>query len=142
MENDSIRSVGEFTLVELWIDGRLRNVAIGRDAVAAFLQLPPERAGELPDERCQEFVRTRMALVVTAAKAKLERGDGNPSSIVLMREHVGSKLVERRKGDRRRSERRKPGGPSGLIGDRRQGDRRRTDRRNAAQSCIDKPSES
>ena len=43
MENDSIRSSGENTLVTIWIEGKLRNIAISRSAVEGFLKLSPHR---------------------------------------------------------------------------------------------------
>ena len=133
VENDSIRSSGEFTLVEVWIDGKLRNISIGPDAIGAFLQLSPDRAAAISDEDCREFVRTRLSSVVKAAKERLRNSDPNAETIMVaadqMRVHEMAGFVDRRKGDRRKTDRRKSTGSSGLIGDRRSGDRRKSDRR-------------
>jgi hypothetical protein len=133
VENDSIRSSGEFTLVEVWIDGKLRDISVGRDAIGGFLHLPPDRAATISDEDCREFVRTRLAFVVAAAREKLRGSDPNADMVTItadqMRAHEKPGFVDRRKGDRRKTDRRKSSGPTGLIGDRRQNDRRKGDRR-------------
>jgi hypothetical protein len=50
MENDSIRSSGDITLVELWIGGKLREVRVTREAIESFLQLPPDKAAVMSDQ--------------------------------------------------------------------------------------------
>jgi len=133
VENDSIRSSGEFTLVEVWIDGKLRDISVGRDAIGGFLQLPPDRAAAISDDDCREFVRTRLAFVVAAARERLRSSDPNADVIAItadqMRVHEKPGFVDRRKDDRRKADRRKSSGTSGLVGDRRQNDRRKGDRR-------------
>jgi hypothetical protein len=133
VENDSIRSSGEFTLVEVWIDGKLRDISVGRDAIGGFLQLPPDRAAAISDDDCREFVRTRLAFVVAAARERLRSSDPNADVIAItadqMRVHEKPGFVDRRKDDRRKTDRRKSSGTSGLVGDRRQNDRRKGDRR-------------
>ena len=37
MENDSIRSVGSDTLVDIWIDGKMRSLSVSLEAIGAFL---------------------------------------------------------------------------------------------------------
>jgi len=39
MDNDSIRSVGATTLVEIWIDGKLRSICVTRAAISARCRL-------------------------------------------------------------------------------------------------------
>jgi hypothetical protein len=133
VENDSIRTSGEFTLVEVWIDGKLRNISVGRDAIGAFLHLPPDKVAAISDDECREFVRKRSAFVVAAAREKLRDSDPNADTIALtaeqMRAHEKPGFVDRRKGDRRKTDRRKSSGSGGLMGDRRQADRRKGDRR-------------
>ena len=69
MENDSIRSSGSNTLVEIWVNGALRGITVTRQAIDAFVG---QSAGDdMTDEDRCEFVRTHLPLVVTAAKARL-----------------------------------------------------------------------
>ena len=37
MENDSIRSVGSDTLVDIWIDDKMRSLLVSPEAIGAFL---------------------------------------------------------------------------------------------------------
>ena len=74
MESDSIRASGDDTLVDVWINGKLRRLAVSRAAIETFLALPPERAATMSEgERC-EFVRTHLPEVLTAAKEQLRGG--------------------------------------------------------------------
>jgi hypothetical protein len=78
MENDVIRANGGNTLIDVWINGKIRGVAVSKAAIETFLALPPHGAAAMSeDERC-EFVRTHMSLVLTAAKAQL--GVSNPAA--------------------------------------------------------------
>ena len=129
MENDSIRPSGSDTLVDIWIDGKLRAICVSHDAIAAFLGF--ERAGGMSDDDRCEFVRTHLPMVVTAAKAGLR---DNPRADTIMID-VGQLPRpdgtggDRRKGDRRKAERRKGPRPPGGRPDRRRGDRRQGERR-------------
>ena len=133
MENDSIRTAGEMTLVDVWIDGKLRSISVAREAIARLLQLPPDRAEAMTDDDCRDFVRTRLALIAAAAKDRLQSGNASADAVTITAGDLGgssaTKVAERRNGDRRKRERRAPGQRTGMIGDRRQGDRRKTDRR-------------
>lgn len=133
MENDSVRTSGDLTLVEMWIDGKLRGISISRQAIEVFLELPPERASAMSDEDRREFVRTHLSLVATSAKDRL--GHTHPDAVSVMIDagqlgtQDGGRIGDRRRGDRRKGDRRKTDQPTGRIGDRRQGERRRGDRR-------------
>jgi hypothetical protein len=116
MENDSVRSMGESTLVDVWINGKMRSVCVSRGAIESFLQLSPDAAKAMSDDDRREFVRTHLAIIVTAAKDRLTGQDAAMESILidsgqLARKEAGG-FVERRRG-----------------GDRRKGDRRQSDRR-------------
>lgn len=131
MENDSIRASGGNTLVDVWIEGKLRGISVSRAAIEMFLGLPAPRAEAMSeDDRC-EFVRTHLALVLTAAKAQLR--EGNPAAETIAIEggqlggESGGQFGDRRKGERRKTDRRKAKSPEVP----RTGDRRRTDRRTA-----------
>jgi hypothetical protein len=123
MENDTVRSMGESTLVDVWINGRMRSVSVSRGAIETFLQPPPGAPAMSENERC-EFVRTHLATVVAAAKDRLAQ---NPAAETHLIDRLGSQekakgFVERRKGGDRRKGDRRAGGSA--KGDRRQSDRR------------------
>jgi hypothetical protein len=127
MESDSIRPSGSNTLIDLWIEGKMRAICISRAAIETFVGLKaPETMSE--DERC-EFVRTHLPQVVAAAKNEL-RQDPTADTVTLDAGQLGG-AGERRKGERRKSERRKLSRPVESLphGERRRGQRRTGDRR-------------
>jgi hypothetical protein len=111
MENDSVRTSGENTLIDIWIDGKMRSISLARDAIAALLQLAPDRAAALADEDRREFVRTHLDLVVKTARERLREMDPGVSTITIdANPGRGSPSVpdgDRRRGDRRKGDRRK-----------------------------------
>ena len=107
MESDSVRSTGEFTVVDMWVEGKLRCISVSRDAIDGFQRLSPERAAALTDEDRREFVRTHLGQIVAAAKTQLQSMDPTADSIVIGNVQAGGSAPEAG-GDRRRgSERRK-----------------------------------
>lgn len=119
MENDSVRTSGETTLLDMWIAGKLRSISVSRAAVEAWLQLPPGRS--TTDDERREFVRTHLGEVVTVATQKLERTDPAAGAISIdaadLQAPGGGASSERRKGgdrrkgrDRRKADRGGPGG--------------------------------
>jgi hypothetical protein len=127
MESDSIRPSGSNTLIDLWIEGKMRAICISRAAIETFVGLKaPETMSE--DERC-EFVRTHLPQVVAAAKNEL-RQDPTAETVILDAGQLGG-AGERRKGERRKSERRKLSRPVDSLphGERRRGQRRTGERR-------------
>jgi hypothetical protein len=109
MENDSIRSSGGITLVELWI-GELREVRVTREAIESFLQLPPDKAAVMSDQDRREFVRTSLPLLMAAANRLLAlRGDTGAIMIEAgqLSGHASGRSADRRQGDRRKGDRRK-----------------------------------
>jgi hypothetical protein len=125
MENDSIRASGTDTLVDIWIDGKIRAICITQEAVGAYLDFDSvSRMSD--DERCA-FVKSNLALILSAAKARLRAGDPTARTVVIEAGHLArsdGKATDRRKTERRKSDRRKSSKP--LAG---QPDRRRTARR-------------
>ena len=130
MENDSIRSVGSDTLVDIWIEGKMRALCVSHEAIGAFIGF--ERARGLSELDRREFVRTHLPLVVSAAKSRLTEAGADADALTI---DVGQlprgdgQSGERRLRDRRKSERRqlkvpRPGQPERRKNDRRQGDRR------------------
>jgi len=113
MESDSVRSSGEFTVVDMWVEGKLRCISVSREAIEGFLRLSPDRAAAFTDEDRREFVRMNLSQVVAAAKAQLQSIDPTADNIVIGSVAGGAAPAERT-GDRRR------GG-----GDRRKGERRK-----------------
>ena len=130
MENDSIRSVGSDTLVDIWIEGKMRALCVSHEAIGAFVGF--ERAGGMTDLDRREFVRTHLPLVISAAKTRLSETGADAEALTI---DVGQlprgdgRSGERRLRDRRKSERRqlklpRPGQTERRKSDRRQGDRR------------------
>ena len=121
MENDSVRTTGETTLVDMWIDGKLRSVAVTRAAIEGFLRLPSSDVGSLGEDERSEFVRTHLTLVHKAAVEQLHRSNAETDTIRIEAGQLGSARVtatdsDRRTGDRRKGERRKANlGPPGGI---------------------------
>ena len=131
MENDSIRSSGTDTLIDLWIDGKIRSICVTQEAIGAFLGF--EKATAMSDrDRC-EFVRAHLPLVAKAAKTNLE--DPTTDSVTLgnggLPRPDGSS-ADRRKAERRASERRKREKPVGVQLERRRRERRQGERRTKA----------
>lgn len=133
MENDSIRSSGTDTLVEIWIEGKLRSVCISQQAIGAYLGF--EKAAGMSDrDRC-EFVRAHLPLIVSAAKTQLQQTGITADNVVIDVDDLprddGAK-GDRRRTDRRKTERRKAAQPRGALPERRRGDRRQGERRTPA----------
>ena len=131
MENDSIRASGTDTLVDIWINGKLRAIGVTREAIDAHVGID-RTARMTEDDRC-EFVRTHLPLVVSAVRAKLRSTGSEADSVTIEAGELGggAGTADRRTGERRRGERRKTVKPKELLpeGERRRGDRRKTDRR-------------
>jgi hypothetical protein len=133
MENDSIRASGSETLVDIWINGKLRAICVTREAIDTYLGFA-RASGMADDDRC-EFVRTHLPLVVTAAKASLRDGNPGADAVMIDGEQLGGpgsgRTGDRRRTERRKVERRKVSKPKDQLplGERRRGDRRKTDRR-------------
>lgn len=132
MENDSIRASGSNTLVDIWIDGKLRAICISREAIDAFLGY--DRAAELTEnDRC-EFVRMHLPLVVRTATTRLQETDPRADSVVIGSgdfPNPSGRSGNRRKTERRKADRRKNDRPLTDLphGERRRGERRKSERR-------------
>ena len=130
MENDSIRASGTNTLVDIWIDGKIRAICITQEAIGAYLDFD-RVAGMSDDERC-DFVKNNLALVLKSAKTRLRETDPTASSILLDAGHLprpDGKATDRRRGDRRKGDRRKVKRPLGDQPERRRSERRHGERR-------------
>lgn len=123
MESDSVRAMGDSTLVDLWIEGKFRAINISRQAIETHLQLAPEDAASMSETDRREFVRQHLGLVVSAATALLrskpgaetiviEAGElgGRPLGAAKERPPEQPKSSDRRKGDRRKVNIGPPGG--------------------------------
>ena len=130
MENDSIRTIGSDTLVDIWIDGKMRSLSVSLEAIGAFLGF--EKTPGLSDQERCEFVRTHLPLIVTAAKRRLSETNRNADDVVI---DVGQiprpdgrsgdrRQIDRRKGERRNMRIARAGQPERRKGDRRAGERR------------------
>jgi hypothetical protein len=112
MESDSVRTLGDTTLVDLWIDGKFRAITISRQAIESYLQVPAAAAAAMTEDDRREFVRTHLSLVVGAASARL-RADPDLEKIEIEAGQLGGETPRPHPGERRQG------------GDRRKGDRRK-----------------
>lgn len=118
MESDSVRAMGDSTLVDLWIEGKFRAITVSRQAIESYLRLPADKASTLTETDRREFVRTHLSLVVKAATAQLRANPGSESIVI---DHLAGAAPapageRRRGGDRRKGDRRKANlGPPGGI---------------------------
>ena len=136
MENDSIRSSGTSTLIDLWINGKLRAICVTEEAVGAFVGFA-QAADMTEKDRC-EFVRKHLPLVMAAAKARLQV-DPTADTVNIdagQLPRADGRVGDRRKEDRRKGERRKTERPKSDAeqADRRRGDRRANERRRPPKS--------
>lgn len=130
MENDSIRASGSNTLVDIWIDGKMRSICITQEAIGAYLDFDSV-ARMTEDERC-EVIKNSLSVVLTAARSRLREGDPTTETILIDAGHLprpDGKATDRRKTDRRKTDRRKVKQPLGAQPDRRRSDRRHGERR-------------
>ncbi|MFL6737219.1 MAG: hypothetical protein ACJ8F4_09220 [Sphingomonas sp.] len=119
MESDSVRTMGDSTLVDLWIEGKFRAIIVARQAIESYLRLAPDAAASMGETDRREFVRTHLGVVVGAATAWLR---ANPEADTIVLDTLSSSAAprseegERRSGDRRKGERRKIniGAPGGI----------------------------
>jgi hypothetical protein len=130
MENDSIRASGTDTLVDIWIDGKIRAICISQEAIGAYLDF--EQVARMSDDDRCEFVKNNLSLVLSAARARLRDSDPNADTVVVDAGHLArpdGKATDRRKNERRKTERRKANKPLGSQPERRRANRRRGERR-------------
>lgn len=128
MENDSIRASGNDTLVDIWIDGKLRAICVTKAAIETFAGASGS-TNMTEDARC-EFVRTHLPQLATAVKTKLRSTNPAADMVVIEAGQLGG-VGERRKSERRKTDRRKMNVSADKLphGERRRAQRRRTDRR-------------
>lgn len=130
MENDLIRSSGTSTLVDIWVEGKVRAISVSQAAIGAFLGFDEARSLSERD-RC-EFVRNNLPLVVTAAKNRLRETDLTSDTVTIEVGHLprtDGGTGDRRKAGRRKTERRKTNQPRANQTERRKSDRRQRERR-------------
>jgi hypothetical protein len=131
MENDSIRASGTDTLVDIWVNGKLRAICVRREAIDEYIGFD-QAARMSEDDRC-EFVRRNLPLVVTAVKRKLGDTNALADTVTIEGAQLGGDGGggDRRKRERRKTERRKVAKPKEQLpyGERRRGDRRKGERR-------------
>jgi len=114
MESDSVRTMGDSTLVDLRIEGKFRAINISREAIESYLRLAPHDAASMGETERREFVRTHLSIVVKAATALLHGKPGS-ETIAIEAGQLGGD-APRPSGDRRKGERRKANiGPPGGI---------------------------
>lgn len=130
MENDSIRASGTDTLVDIWINGKIRSICITQEAIGAYLDF--DRASRMSDnDRCG-FIKNNLSLVLSAAKARLREADPDGDSIMIDAGDLprpDGRATDRRKNERRKTDRRKSKRPLTNQSERRRTDRRHGERR-------------
>jgi hypothetical protein len=130
VENDSIRSSGTNTIVDVWVDGRVRSICITRAAIGAYLGFD-EAQTLSEDERC-EFVRNNLSLLMTAARNRLRELGAGADSVVIDTGDLprsDGRSGDRRATDRRKAERRQVKQPREPKLERRKSDKRQGERR-------------
>jgi hypothetical protein len=130
MENDSIRSSGSDTLVDIWIDGKVRAISVSHEAIGGVVGF--DRMVQMTDQDRCEFVRKNLSLILAAAKDNLR--DGNPlaDAVAIDVGQLASgsgKGADRRRTERRTKDRRNTAKPLAGQTERRRGDRRKGERR-------------
>jgi hypothetical protein len=124
MDNDAVRSSGDRTIVDMWIEGKFRSVSVTKAAIEAHLQLSDEQAAEMTDDDRREFVRANLKLLAAAAADQVRETD--PDALTVLLEQLSGQAAqpreERRRGDRRKGgDRRKANLGPPASGDRRRG---------------------
>src|SRR4029078_11684007 len=108
MENDWIGASGTDTLVDIWIDGKMRSICISLEAIGAYLDF--DRVAQMSDDERCEVIKNNLAVVRKAPKARLREGAPTILSIALDAGHLprpDGKATDRRRSDRRKGDRRK-----------------------------------
>jgi hypothetical protein len=127
MDNDAVRTSGDRTLVDMWIDGKSRTVSVTRAAIEAHLRVAPDRAASMTDDDRREFVRGNLKLVATAATELVRATDPDALRVELDAGQLSGNAPppsDRRQGDRRRGgDRRKSNQGPPPSGERRRGGR-------------------
>ncbi len=82
MESNSVRAMGDTTLVDLWIEGKFRAITVSRQAIESYLGVAPDAAESMGETDRREFVRTHLSVVVSAAIAWL-RANPEAETIVI-----------------------------------------------------------
>lgn len=135
MENDTIRGSGPNTLVDVWIDGKMRAVCVSRGAIEAYLGLRPDQASAMTEQDRCEFVRTHLAPIIKAAAGRLKETNSASDTVLIdtaqLAPYAAGRGLDRRKTDRRKGDRRKQNRPESALPhpDRRRGERRTSNRR-------------
>ena len=82
MDRDFIHCRGGTTLVEVWIEGKLRDISVSRAAIETCAEWA---GGTTPisDLACREFVRTNLGRVVAAATIWLRETNPKADSVAL-----------------------------------------------------------
>jgi hypothetical protein len=123
MENDSVRTSGDVTLVEMWIGGRLRDVCVTREAIESCLRMSIPAAAAMTDADRREFVRTHLSDIAAAAARRLR--ELGPAAAALTIEAGQLSGADPPGGERRRGERRKGERRTTNLGPPASGERRR-----------------
>jgi hypothetical protein len=119
MESDSVRTIGDSTLVDIWLGGKVRSISVSCDAIADFKGLPAGQAKTLTEDERSEFVRTHLTLIAKTAAARVSDNPGAQTVCIesgqIRADEARQAHDRRQSGDRRKGERRKSDlGPPGV----------------------------
>ena len=109
MDNDAVRTSGDRTLVDMWIDGKSRTVSVTKAAIEVHLRLSPERAEQMSAEDRCEFVRANLRMLAATATDVVRQGDREATAVVIEAEHLGGEAPKSTVDRRQSSDRRKGG---------------------------------
>lgn len=101
MESDAVRTIGDDTVVDMWVGGQFRSISVPREAIMGFLRLSGGPAAAFSDEQLREFVRRHLRLIAAAAEDALRDLHPNAATVQidaeLLRRHGGEPAVELRR---------------------------------------------
>lgn len=83
MDRDFIHCRGGTTLVEVWIEGKLRDISVSRAAIETWAEWAGGGAAPISDLACREFVRANLRRVVAAATIWLQETNPQAESVSL-----------------------------------------------------------
>ena len=84
---------GGNTIFDIWVDGKLRLVAVTREAIEDHLRLPPEAAAEFGPQHRVKFVQNNLHAIIAAAKLNLHNSEPDTHVITIRSGNIDVGLV-------------------------------------------------
>lgn len=79
---------GDNIIFDMWVEGKLRLVAVTREAIEDYLRLPPEAAANFSPQDRVQFVQNNLSVIIAAAKWKLRNGQSEGHVIMIRSENI------------------------------------------------------